>query len=84
MRIHRRSAVITAAVWFWLASVSTHAQPLTGDDATGEDVEGRVEIPARQTGSPMTYMHGGKQNIVLAVSHAGASAGGELIAYALP
>jgi quinoprotein glucose dehydrogenase len=54
------------------------------DKDTGEDVEGRVEMPARQTGSPMTYMHDGKQYIVLAVSHAGANAGGELIAYALP
>jgi quinoprotein glucose dehydrogenase len=54
------------------------------DKDTGEDVEGRVEMPARQTGSPMTYMHDGKQYIVLAVSHAGATAGGELIAYALP
>lgn len=54
------------------------------DKATGEDIEGRVEMPARQTGSPMTFMHEGKQYIVLAVSHAGASAGGELIAYTLP
>jgi quinoprotein glucose dehydrogenase len=54
------------------------------DKNTGEDVDGRVEMPARQTGSPMTYMHDGKQYIVLAVSHAGANAGGELIAYALP
>jgi quinoprotein glucose dehydrogenase len=54
------------------------------DKATGEDVEGRIEMPARQTGSPMTYMHNGKQYIVLAVTHAGANAGGELIAYALP
>jgi len=54
------------------------------DKATGEDAPGRVEMPARQTGSPMTYMHDGKQYIVLAVSHAGANAGGELIAYALP
>ena len=54
------------------------------DKATGEDIEGRIEMPARQTGSPMTYLHDGKQYIVLAVSHAGANAGGELIAYALP
>jgi quinoprotein glucose dehydrogenase len=54
------------------------------DKTTGEDVEGRVEMPAKQTGSPMTYMHDGKQYIVLAVSHTGANAGGELIAYALP
>lgn len=54
------------------------------DKDSGEDIAGRVELPARQTGSPMTYMHNGKQYIVLAVSHAGANAGGELIAYALP
>ncbi len=54
------------------------------DKATGEDVVGRVEMPARQTGSPMTYLHEGEQYIVLAVSHQGANAGGELIAYALP
>jgi quinoprotein glucose dehydrogenase len=54
------------------------------DKNTGADVEGRIEMPAKQTGSPMTYMHDGKQYIVLAVSHAGANAGGELLAYALP
>ncbi|HEU4619242.1 MAG TPA: pyrroloquinoline quinone-dependent dehydrogenase, partial [Gammaproteobacteria bacterium] len=54
------------------------------DKATGEDVEGQVEMPGKQTGSPMTYMHDGKQYIVLAVSRTGADAGSELIAYALP
>jgi quinoprotein glucose dehydrogenase len=53
------------------------------DKATGEDIAGTVEMPAKQTGSPMTYMHEGKQYIVLAVTHAGANAGAELIAYAL-
>ena len=50
------------------------------DKRTGEDV-GAVEMPAKQTGSPMTYMLDGKQYIVLAVS---GSDGAELIAYALP
>jgi quinoprotein glucose dehydrogenase len=54
------------------------------DKATGEDVAGQVEMPAKQTGSPMTFMHEGKQYIVIAVTHSGANAGGELIAYALP
>jgi quinoprotein glucose dehydrogenase len=54
------------------------------DKATGEDVEGQVEMPAKQTGSPMTYLHNGKQYIVVAVSRSGADAGAELIAYALP
>jgi len=43
-----------------------------------------VEMPAKQTGSPMTYVHDGKQYIVVAVSQSGANAGAELIAYALP
>jgi quinoprotein glucose dehydrogenase len=54
------------------------------DKATGEDVAGEVAMPAKQTGSPMTYLHDGKQYIVLAVSRSGADAGAELIAYALP
>ena len=54
------------------------------DKETGADVEGAVEMPAKQTGSPMTYLHNGKQYIVVAVSQSGANAGAELIAYALP
>jgi quinoprotein glucose dehydrogenase len=50
------------------------------DKRTGEDV-GAVEMPNKQTGSPMTYMIDGRQFIVLAVS---GSDGAELIAYALP
>jgi quinoprotein glucose dehydrogenase len=51
---------------------------------TGEDVAGEVRMPAKQTGSPMTYLHDGKQYIVVAVSQSGVNAGAELIAYALP
>jgi quinoprotein glucose dehydrogenase len=54
------------------------------DKDTGEDIEGQVAMPAKQTGSPMSYMHDGKQYIVVAVSQSGANAGAELIAYALP
>ena len=50
------------------------------DKRTGEDV-GAVEMPEKQTGSPMTYMINGKQYIVLAVS--GNNGGGDLLAYAL-
>jgi quinoprotein glucose dehydrogenase len=49
------------------------------DKATGADV-GAVEMPDKQTGSPMTYMVNGKQYIVVAVS---GGDGAELIAYAL-
>jgi quinoprotein glucose dehydrogenase len=51
------------------------------DKASGKEV-GAVYMPAPQSGSPMSYMHNGKQYIVLAVSGAGYSA--ELIALRLP
>jgi quinoprotein glucose dehydrogenase len=50
------------------------------DKLTGEDV-GAVEMPSKQTGSPMTYVIDGRQFIVLAVS---GSDGAEILAYALP
>ena len=39
-------------------------------------------MPAPQSGSPMTYMLGGKQYIVVAIGGAGYS--GELVAFRLP
>src|SRR5579883_1028506 len=51
------------------------------DKQTGKEV-GAVWMPAPQSGSPMTYMAGGKQYIVVAVS--GGNYSGEYIAYALP
>jgi quinoprotein glucose dehydrogenase len=51
------------------------------DKATGKEV-GAVYMPAPQTGSPMTYMLGGKQYIVIAVS--GGPYSGEYIAFTLP
>jgi quinoprotein glucose dehydrogenase len=50
------------------------------DKATGADA-GAVEMPNRQTGSPMSYQIDGKQFIVLAVS---GNDGAELLAFALP
>ena len=49
------------------------------DKATGADA-GAVEMPDKQTGSPMTYQINGKQYIVVAVSGVD---GAQLIAYAL-
>ncbi len=54
------------------------------DKATGADIPGEINMPGKQTGSPMTYMYNGKQYIVLAVTTNGPNGGGELIAYALP
>jgi quinoprotein glucose dehydrogenase len=50
------------------------------DKATGADA-GAVEMPNRQTGSPMSYQIDGKQFVLLAVS---GNDGAELLAYALP
>jgi hypothetical protein len=50
------------------------------DKMTGADV-GAVEMPNKQTGSPMTCMINGKQYIVVAVSGVDSA---QLIAYALP
>lgn len=50
------------------------------DKATGEIIA-EIDLPASQTGQPMTYMHNGKQYIVMAVSGNGPA---EIVALALP
>jgi quinoprotein glucose dehydrogenase len=54
------------------------------DKATGEDIPGEINMPGKQTGSPMTYMYNGKQYIVVAITITGQFGGGEMIAFALP
>ena len=51
------------------------------DKMTGQEL-GAVYMPAPQTGSPMTYLHNGKQYLVLAISGPGYSA--ELLAFKIP
>ncbi len=51
------------------------------EKGTGREV-GSVYMPAPQTGSPMTYMHDGRQYIVVAVS--APNYPGELLAFRLP
>lgn len=54
------------------------------DKMTG-DVVWETDIPASQTGLPMTYMHRGKQYIVFAVhGNAAAKTPAQLVAFALP
>jgi quinoprotein glucose dehydrogenase len=52
------------------------------DKATGKEV-GAAYMPAPQTGSPMTYLHNGRQYVVVATS-APPNLPGELIAFRLP
>src|SRR5262249_16382130 len=51
------------------------------DKATGKEV-GAVYMPTQQSGTPMTYMLNGKQNIVVAIGGNGYT--GELRAFRLP
>jgi quinoprotein glucose dehydrogenase len=51
------------------------------DKATGETIA-EIELPNAQVGLPMTYMHEGRQFIVMSVGGGGQPA--ELIALALP
>jgi quinoprotein glucose dehydrogenase len=51
------------------------------DKNTGEE-KGAVYIAAPQTGSPMSYMLGGRQYIVVAIGGGGVA--GELVAFRLP
>jgi quinoprotein glucose dehydrogenase len=51
------------------------------DKAIGKEV-GAVYMPAQQSGSPMTYMHNGRQYIVVAIS--GGPYSGEYLAFRLP
>jgi len=51
------------------------------DKGTGRE-GAAVQMPAPQSGSPMTYMLNGRQFIVVAISGAGYP--GELVAFKLP
>jgi quinoprotein glucose dehydrogenase len=51
------------------------------DKATG-DVVWEMELPARMTGAPMTYMHEGKQYIVVAIGGRGRAS--QWVALSLP
>ncbi len=51
------------------------------DKATGQEV-GAVEMPAPQTGSPMTYMINGRQHLVVAIGGGGYTS--ELLVFRVP
>jgi quinoprotein glucose dehydrogenase len=76
-----KSLVIAGEAGFATTEKGRGAKLRAYDKSTGKDV-GDVFMPAPQTGSPMTYMHKGKQYIVVAISGAGYS--GELLAFRLP
>ncbi len=60
---------------------ASRAPANTRNGSPGEE-RGAVYMPAPQTGSPMTFMLGGVQHIVLAIG--GGTVAGQLIAFRLP
>ncbi len=87
-RQDRGGLLVTRTLLFAGEGGGMYAAPGSGgnrfrahDKATG-DVVAEIELPAHQTGLPMTYMHGGRQFIVVAVGARGHP--GELVALALP
>jgi quinoprotein glucose dehydrogenase len=54
------------------------------DKKTGEDIA-QIPMPGMQTGVPMTYVHQGRQFILVAVgANQGSGSTAQLVAYALP
>ncbi len=85
-RPSRAGLLATRTLLFAGTGGGTMSAEVTGllrahDKATGEIVA-ELELPSHQTGVPMTYMHGGRQYLVVAV--AGRGVPGELVALALP
>jgi quinoprotein glucose dehydrogenase len=77
-----KSLIIAGEAGFFTAPNGRRGAMLRAyDKATGQE-KGAVYMPAPQTGSPMTYMLGGRQYIVLAIG--GGSYSAELVAFRLP
>ncbi len=77
-----KSLVICGEAGFAITPTGARGAMLRAyDKATGEE-KGAVYMPAPQTGSPMTYMLGGEQYLVVATG--GGSTSAELLAYRLP
>ncbi|MEX2366750.1 MAG: hypothetical protein WD601_09100, partial [Pseudohongiellaceae bacterium] len=78
---NRAGLLLTKSLLF-AGEGGTNGKPVlrAHDKATGNTLS-EIQLPAPQTGQPMTYLHNGKQYIVLAVSGGGQW---ELVALALP
>jgi quinoprotein glucose dehydrogenase len=77
-----KTLVISGEAGFFTAPNGQRGAMLRAyDKATGADA-GAVFMPAPQTGSPMTYLLGGQQYLVVAI--AGGTHSAELVAFRLP
>ncbi len=80
-KVSRAGVLVTKTLLFAGEGASGAAMFRALDKATGETVA-EIELPNAQVGLPMTYMHEGRQFIVISVGGGGQPA--ELIALALP
>lgn len=80
-KVSRASVLVTSTLLFTGEGASGAPMLRALDKATGEIIA-EIELPNAQVGLPMTYMHDGRQFIVIAVGGGGQPA--ELIALALP
>jgi quinoprotein glucose dehydrogenase len=80
-KVSRAGLLVTRTLLF--AGEGASGDPILRalDKATGETIA-EIELPNPQTGLPMTYMHDGRQFVVLSVGGGGDPA--ELVAFALP
>jgi len=76
-----KSLVISGESGFTSTANGRGAKLYAYDKATGKEVA-NIFMPAPQTGTPMTYMLGGKQYLIVSISGAGFPA--EIIAYTAP
>ncbi len=76
-----RTLVVMGECGYHRTAAGQDAMLRAYDKATGREV-GTVFMPAPQSGSPMTYLAGGRQYIVLAIS--GRTYSGEYLAFRLP
>ena len=77
-----KSLVICGESGFFTTPSGARGAMLRAYDKRTGDEKGAIYMPAPQTGSPMTYMLGGEQYIVVAIG--GGSYSAELVAYRLP
>ena len=77
----RSGLVLTKTLLFSGEGVGGDPVLWAHDKATG-DIVARIDMPGTVTGVPMTYMHEGKQYLVMAVSSRGEAA--RVVALALP
>ncbi len=80
-KVSRAMLLVTGTLLFSGEGLSGDPVFRAHDKATGE-ILAEIELPGTTTGLPMSYMHGGRQYVVVAVGQGGQPS--EIVALALP